>query len=173
MDTLTKLAIKYKTDKWGKHNYTPHYYKMFQNRGKRKRIKKVLEIGVGEGAGLRMFRDFFPNARIYGAEIEANRLFKEDRIEVIPCDQTNKDDLVMLFDIIGLDIDLVVDDGSHKPKDQVFTCLSTLPRLKKDCVYVIEDVADMSILEPISKHYTTNTIECGKRYDDRLIVIKK
>src|SRR3990167_2507206 len=147
MDKLTELAIKYKTDKWGKHHYTPHYYEMFRNNSKRRRVKKVLEIGVGEGAGLRMFRDFFPNAMIYGADNDGTRIFKEDRIEVIPCDQSKKEDLIMLFDIIGLDIDLVIDDGSHKPEDQVYTCMSVMPNLKKGCVYVIEDVADLSILE--------------------------
>lgn len=173
MDKLTKLAIKYGTDKWGsKHHYTPHYYKLFQNKAKRKRVKKVLEIGVGEGAGLRMFRDFFTNATIYGAEIDPKRVFGEERIAVALCDQAKKEDLIFLFTIIGLDIDLVIDDGSHKPEDQVFTCLSTLPRLKKGCIYVIEDVADLSILEPIKQFYKPEVIECGKRYDDRLVVIK-
>ena len=172
MDTLTKLAIKYGTDKWGKHHYTPVYYDMFKNRAKRHRVKKVLEIGAGEGSGLRMFRDFFPNAMIYGAEIDRERVFQEERIEVFWCDQTRKEDLIGLFTVIGLDIDLVVDDGSHKPEDQVFTCLSILPGLKKECVYVIEDVADLSIVEPISKKYSTNTVECGKRYDDRLLIVK-
>src|SRR3990167_8322041 len=117
MDKLTELAIKYKTDKWGKHHYTPHYYEMFRNNSK-------------------------------------------------------GHDLIYLFGNVGLDMDLVIDDGSHKPKDQVYTCMSVMPRLKKDCIYVIEDVADISILEPISKIYSTNTIECGERYDDRLIVVK-
>ena len=172
MDKLTELAIKYKTDKWGKHHYTPHYYEMFRNNSKRRRVKKVLEIGVGEGAGLRMFRDFFPNAMIYAADNKVGRLFKENRIKVFLCDQSKGHDLIYLFGNVGLDMDLVIDDGSHKPKDQVYTCMSVMPRLKKDCIYVIEDVADISILEPISKIYSTNTIECGERYDDRLIVVK-
>lgn len=172
MDTLSKLGIKYGTDKIGKHNYLPVYYELFRNKGKRKRVKKVLEIGVAEGAGLRMFRDFFTHAMIYGAEIEDNRIFSEDRIEVIKCDQSSRQDLIRLFSVIGLDIDFVVDDGSHKPQDQVFTCLSTLPRLKKGCIYVIEDVSDTSILEPIRKFYKPEIIRVGKRYDDRLIIIK-
>lgn len=173
MDSLTKLAIKCGTDKWGKHHYIPIYYDMFRNNSKRRSVKKVLEIGVGEGAGLRMFKDFFPNAMIYGAEIADDRIFKDDRIKVYKCDQTSGKDLINLFSEIGLDIDLVIDDGSHKPKDQVFTCLSTLPNLKSGCIYVIEDVADDSILQPISKYYKPELITVGKRYDDRLVIIKK
>ena len=173
MDKLTKLAIKYKTDKWGKHHYTPHYYKMFQNKAKRKKVKKVLEIGVGEGAGLRMFRDFFSNAIVYGAEVDEKRVFIEDGVQIFRCDQTNEDDLLWLVQKTGIDLDLIIDDGSHKPKDQVFTCLTLLLAMKKGCAYVIEDVADLSILEPIKKYFNPEVVHCGKRYDDRLVIIKK
>ncbi len=171
MDDLTKLAIKYGTDKWGKHHYTPHYHKLFKKR--RNNIKKVLEIGVGEGLGLFMWRDYFPKAQIYGAEIDPNRVFEEYRIKVFPCDQANKDNLLDLLSLIGINIDLVVDDGSHKPEDQVFTALTILQLLKKGAYYIIEDVADMSIVQPLSEKYATYTIKCGDRYDDMLIIIKK
>ena len=173
MDKLTKLAIKYGTDKWGKHHYTPVYYNMFKNNAKRRKVKKVLEIGVAEGAGLRMFKDFFTNAMIYGAEIDEKRIFKEDRIEVIKCDQSSSWDLINLFSITGLDMDLIVDDGSHKPKDQVYTCLSTMDNLKSSCIYVIEDVADLSILKPIRKYHDAKAVKVGKRYDDRLVIVRK
>jgi 8-demethyl-8-alpha-L-rhamnosyltetracenomycin-C 2'-O-methyltransferase len=173
MDILTKLAIKYKTDKWGKkHHYTPVYYSLFRNQNKRRRVKKVLEIGVAEGAGLRMFRDFFPNAIIYGAEIDDKRLILEEGIQTFKCDQSKKDDLVNLLSIIGTDIDLVVDDGSHKPQDQVYTCLSIMPALKKGCIYVIEDVSDIRIVEPIKKFYKPSLVKVGDRYDDCLLIIK-
>jgi hypothetical protein len=170
MDKLTELAIKYKTDKWGKHTYTPHYFDMFRNR--RESVKKVLEIGVGEGAGLRMWRDFFPNAIIYGADNQANRVFIDPPIQVFRCDQSSDKDLISLVEKTGTDIDLVMDDGSHKQEDQVFTCLTLMPLLKKDVTYVIEDVANPSIINFLVEKYATNTIECGKRYDDLLVVVK-
>ncbi len=173
-DELTQLAIKYGTDRhpWAKHSYTPYYYELFQNR--RKSIKKILEIGVGEGKGLRMWQEFFPNAKIYGAEIDQNRIFTEDRIEVVYCDQTKQDDLTALLKKIGTDIDFVVEDASHKPEDQVFTCLSLMPYLPANVIYIIEDVADLSICEKL----LTYNLEIPKlkrrrkRYDDRLIVVK-
>jgi len=187
MDALTELAIKYKTDKWGKHHFTPFYYDLFRNNSKRRKVKKVLEIGVAEGAGLFMFRDFFPNATIYGAEIDQVRVDKLqglDRIQVFKCDQSSKPDLIILFSEVGFDIDLIIDDGSHKPEDQVFTCLSTLLFLKRGAVYVIEDVADESIADEIgselrrdfgaglNKFSKPEVIKVGKRYDDRLVIIK-
>lgn len=175
MDKLSELGLKYGTDKIGKHNYLPVYYDLFHNQSKRRKVKKVLEIGVAEGAGLFMFRDFFPNATIYGAEIDQKRvdaLQGKERIEVYKCDQTNPEDLVNLFVKIRLDIDLVIDDGSHKPQDQVYTCLSVLPSLDKGAIYVIEDVADESIVKEIEKFYKPEVVRVGKRYDDRLVIIR-
>lgn len=177
MDDLTKLAIKYGTDKWGKHNYTPHYYEMFKDR--RESVKKVLEIGVGEGAGLRMWRDFFPNAMIYGAEIDDNRvvrLSEEDRISVFKCDQSKSADLKHLIKYIGSDIDLVVDDGSHKPEHQAYTCRVLMSILNEKVTYVIEDVADEDVAIQIMKNlpgYYVNVKKVGKRYDDRLCIVGK
>ena len=173
MDVLTKLAIKYGTDKWGKH-YTPYYYNLYRNKSKRRNVRKVLEIGVGEGAGLRTFRDFFPNAVIYGAEIADDRIFEEDRIKVYKCDQSKAVDLIRLLQKTGRDIDLVVEDGSHKPFDQVVTCLEILPDLERGTTYVIEDVADIRVFKEIKKYYSqAELVRLGKRYDDQLVIIKK
>lgn len=168
-DQLTQLAMKYGTDKWGKHHYTPVYYELFSS--KRNLIKKVLEIGVGEGPSLRMWQDFFPKCQIFGAEIDPQRLFTKDRIQVIPCDQSSLSDLENLIELIGSDIDIVVEDGSHIPQDQIFTCLTLMPKLKKEVIYIIEDVAEPTIVNQFSS-YDCKVITVGKRYDDRLIVVR-
>ena len=91
VNELDQLALKYGADKCPqiKHGYTPYYYNLLNDR--RLTIKKVLEIGAGEGASLRMWSDFFPNALVYGADNQDNRVFKEDRIEVFKCDQYSKE----------------------------------------------------------------------------------
>ncbi len=175
MDDLSKLAKKYGADKWGKHNYTPVYYDLFKDR--RESVKKVLEIGAGEGASLFMWRDFFPNAHIYAGEIEYSRLLIEKRIEVIKCNQTKEEDLISLINLTGPDIDLFVDDGSHKPEDQLFTALAIMPLLNKDAIYIIEDVVDtkviaIALMKGLHGYYI-NIKHCGERYDDSLIIIGK
>lgn len=172
MNTLELLGKKYGTDKIGKHNYLPVYYELFRNKGKRRSVKKVLEIGVGEGAGLRMFRDFFTHAMIYGADNQPNRVFKEDRIEVVLCDQSSVGDLLHLINTIGRDIDFVVDDGSHKPEHQLYTCLQLMPLLPKGSIYIIEDVAVEEVFTGIPDTYNKEIKRVGERYDDRLIIIK-
>lgn len=173
-DLLTKLAIKYGTDRHpgSKHSYTPYYYTLFKS--DRKKIKKILEIGVGEGPGLLMWQDFFPNAKIFGADNDPKRIFKENRIDVFYCDQSSKENLIALMGITGGDLDIVIDDGSHRPEDQVLTCLTLMPLLKKNAIYIIEDVADLSIVKSLTEY----NIEIPAlqrrrpRYDDFLIVVR-
>lgn len=170
MDELSKLGIKYGTDKIGKHHYLPVYYEMFKD--KRESVKKILEIGVGEGAGLRMWRDFFPNAMICGMDNQSNRVFEDNRIKVYKGDQSIEEDLIDFMSEVDFDdIDLVIDDGSHNPKDQVFTCLTLMPLLEKDTVYVIEDAAYANIVDSFSD-YSYQVIKFSRRYDDRLVVVR-
>lgn len=168
MDELTQLAIKYGADKWGKHHYTPVYFDLFKDR--QAEVSKVLEIGIAEGASLFMWRDFFPNALIHGAEIEIGRvkaLENRKRIYTSEFDQKRLIDLLSLSD----NYDLVVDDGSHRPQDQLLTCLILMPRLVKYVTYVIEDVSDPDIIKYLSD-YDAKLVRVGKRYDDQLIIVK-
>lgn len=172
---LCTLAFKYKSDKcpqFKKHTYTPYYYDLFKNR--RKTIKKILEIGIGwRAASLFMWRDFFPSAKIYGVDYRDSFLIRRDRIESILCDQRRKEHLLALIGKTGPDIDLVIDDGSHRPRDQVFTCLNLMPQLAKGVTYIIEDVADPAIVERLTAYdVETPTIPKMRRYDNRLVVVR-
>lgn len=175
MDELSKLGLKYGTDKIGKHNYLPVYYEMFKDH--KDEVRKILEIGVGEGAGLRMFRDYFPNATIYGADIEDNRLFEEERIKVFKCDQGDENSLINLVNQTGLDLDLVIDDGSHHPSHQFLTAVWLIPMIGVGVTYVIEDVVDKTVYEDLASHfefeYDVELKIVGTRYDDALIILKQ
>lgn len=151
---LCKLAFKYGTDKCPKirHSYTPFYYELFRDR--RRRVKKLLEIGIGfkrkekgkqyelyqVGASLMMWRDFFPNAEIYGIDIHPDTFIKGERLHTYYCDQSNKEQLEALIREIGSDIDIVIDDGSHIHQHQVISARVLMPLLQKDVAYLIEDV---------------------------------
>lgn len=165
---LCELGYKYGTDKCPqiKHAYTPFYYKLLNSR--RQSIKKVLELGIGlyrrnyhrpeavykdgvkqylhRGASLYMWREFFPNAQIYGADIRPQTLFEDERIKTYLCDERKKEDLVKLIKNTGSDIDLFVDDASHRVDDQIFAAQTLLPLLKKDAIYIIEDVTHSKVI---------------------------
>lgn len=184
MTPLCELALKYGSDKCPQisHFYTEYYYAMFKS--KRHMIKKVLEIGIGYpggmlespyyqvGASLYMWQDFFPEAQIYGIDIRKDLLIKDKRIKTFLCDQSDPKGLKKLINIIGTDIDMVIDDGSHIPEDQVFSCLTLMPLLQEKVLYVIEDVKDKEI-EKYLKGYNTHAIRKSKMANiyDRLIEV--
>jgi hypothetical protein len=185
---LCDLAYRYCTDKGvGRatigHSYTSFYYDLFKD--KRESIKKVLELGTGTpdtmkiegyqvGGGLRMWRDFFPNAQIYGADIRPDSVFKDDRIETFLCDLSRKDDLLDLINKTGTDVDVLIDDASHKKEHQILAALTLMPLLKKDVIYIIEDIY---FLHPIrwELRHSYNIYEpkfpSPRSRNDRLIIV--
>jgi len=186
MTELCDLALKYMTDKcptWG-HSYTQWYYNEFKDR--REQVRKVLEIGVGgspdnlkhnpnyiTGASLYMWRDFFPKAQIYGIDVLPQLVFKAERIEVYLCDQRDDAGLLEVLKQTGYDLDLVIDDASHRPADQVSTALTILPLLQKGALYVIEDINDRSITAKFQDYDCRLFIPEKKlKRDDMLIVIR-
>lgn len=165
MTRLCELAEKYRSDKVVSifHDYTPFYDALLQGR----EVKRVLEIGIGTpsimshvseyeaGASLRMWRDYFPDADIYGLDRELEAMIdNEPRIITMLCDQSSRDSLsetsAKLLASTGCEkFDLIVDDGSHWYEDQALTANVFVPSLLSPTgVYVIEDVLrrdDLSI----------------------------
>lgn len=142
---LCNIAFKYKTDKCPqiKHVYTPVYHEMFKD--VREKIKKVFEMGIGYdkngrigGASLRMWRDYFPNAKIYGADKVKGTLFEEERIKTFLCNQNNQSRVREVVKEVGK-IDLFIDDAIHEWRYQTKLARLVMPLLKKKAVYVIED----------------------------------
>jgi hypothetical protein len=142
-DNLNHLAPLYGTDKWGNHWYTQHYQRYFGPM--RKQRLNLLEIGVGGeeklergGASLRMWKRFFPNARIVGIDIYDKRHFSERRIDVRICDQTDARALTALSGEYG-GFDIIIDDGSHVNEHVIGTFHTLFPLLRPNGIYAIED----------------------------------
>ena len=138
MSTLDELAIKYGTDKSSKvHNYTKHYENHFES--VREQPIRILEIGVQTGASLRMWKEYFPNAQIYGLDYYDCEPLEEDRIKIFRGAQA---DLKALEEVgKSGQFNIVIDDGSHKNMD-VMNCFNYFfPRLATGGIYVIEDLS--------------------------------
>jgi hypothetical protein len=144
LDPLTRLAIKHGTDKWGPHFYTPVYHALFSHL--RDKPLRLLEIGVGGyafgsvgGASLAMWAEYFPAARIVGIDIAPKTLRLDPRITTVVGAQDDAKFLARLCDEHG-PFDIVIDDGSHNPREVVASFVSLFPRLPDGAIYVIEDV---------------------------------
>lgn len=184
---LCKIGAKYKTDKSPliKHTYTHYYWDLLKD--KRETIKKVFEFGVGHpkadsyirigyetGASLKMWRDFFPNAQIYGADISEKCLFEEERIKTFRCDERNSEMVRALISRVGSDIDLFIDDASHFWRNQVNLAKTVMPLLKKDVIYIIEDVLRPDYVLERLEQYDCHVAELiKKKYKDSCLIIVK
>jgi len=76
---------------------------------------KIFEIGIFDGASLRMWEEYFPNSIIYGIDILAEPqsiLINQNRIKSYKLDAG---DIVSLKEFIKEHgpFDIVIDDGSH------------------------------------------------------------
>lgn len=140
---LAKLALLFGTDKAGRHHYTRHYQHHLGHL--RQREVNILEIGVGGyddpragGESLRMWKAFFPKARIYGIDIHDKSPHDQARIKTFRGSQADAAFLQRVVEQIGT-IDVVIDDGSHH-NDHVITSFNVLfPLLAPRGIYAIED----------------------------------
>ena len=176
MTALCGLAVQWGCDKAPaiRHGYTPFYHRLLAGR----RIERVLEIGVYQGASLRMWRDYWPHAGIFGLDIDPAALFNEGGIQTRLCDAGDAGQLTQTAVELGGNFDLIVDDGSHRPNDQIVAVNALLPFLTPTGIYVIEDVSspgELSARIPFPHQVHAFDSPLAKRFadDDNLIVIDK
>ena len=163
---LTELCEKYKSDKgsinhkkksiwgWEAHTYSNYYYSLFNHF--KDDVKLVFECGLGTnntdyqsnmsvngmpGASLKVWRDFFKNAQIYGADIDKDILFEEERIKTFYVDQLNTPSIETMWKKIGIqNFDIIIDDGLHTTDANINLFINSFNKLKKNGIYIIEDV---------------------------------
>lgn len=142
-NNLTKLGHIYGTDKVGEHFYTEHYQTHF----KKFRLKKInlFEIGVGGiknplkgGESLRMWKKYFPLAKIFSIDIHDKSALQEKNITIFKGNQVDKDFLEEVCNEID-EKDIVIDDGSHMNEHVIESFKILFPKLKDGGIYVVED----------------------------------
>ncbi len=154
---LGDLLCFYGSDKSTNHNYHIAYAHIL---GEPEKIKKIFEIGLGTnntsinsnmskmgkpGASCRAFRDYLPNAIVYGADIDREILFEENRIFTHYLDQTDSKSFEALEHFMSGDFDLMIDDGLHSINANLRSLNFFLSKLRKGGFAVIEDIPEWSI----------------------------
>ncbi|MDR0220282.1 MAG: CBS domain-containing protein [Lachnospiraceae bacterium] len=154
--TLDELGIKHSTDKaskprprwgdeWGQsvayplHNYLGKY-EVFLS-AFRDTPFVLVEIGVGQGASLRMWKEYFPHARIVGIDIRPEvKEYEEERIEIHITNGEGKEAAELIKDKYGAPL-IVVDDGSHTFHGQRSQLANIYPLVADGGYYVVEDLS--------------------------------
>tara|TARA_B100000989_G_scaffold298772_1_gene289745 strand:- start:3724 stop:4470 length:747 start_codon:yes stop_codon:yes gene_type:complete len=200
-DELSLLCEEYGSDKGGRidnnisrrkpHFYSSFYYEKFNKN--RDKISLIFECGIGTnnknfvsnlgefgvpGASLKVWKIFFRNAKIIGADIDKNVLFNDDRIQTFYVDQKKNDSTIRMWNMIKDDnFDIIIDDGEHSYEAALSLFYNSFKKLKTGGVYIIEDVhvAYLIDLAKTLKKYKPKIISSNRKFniDDYLFLITK
>jgi SAM-dependent methyltransferase len=137
------------------HNYTTVYAKLF--RDLQDRPIRILELGIGttnpqiacnmgaggiSGASLRGWREIFPDAHVFGADIDREILFEDERIQTFYCDQLHCEAIRNLWVQPALQsgMDIIIDDGLHTFPANAQFLAESLENLRPGGFYIVEDI---------------------------------
>jgi methyltransferase family protein len=101
----------------------------------------VLEIGVYSGGSLDLWRHYFgAQCQITGVDIEpAVRAYESDGVQILVGDQGDPHFWQSVLPTLRR-LDVVIDDGGHKPWQQITTLEALLPHMNPGGVYICEDI---------------------------------
>lgn len=142
---MDELALRHKTDKASDgHNYAKVYESYL---GKHRQDPLlIVELGIGGyddpargGESLRLWYDYFPNARIVGVDIYDKPGIGNGRIHIVKGGQDNPEIVAQIVEAMGQP-DVVIDDASHLCDLTIQAFETWFPALKPGGLYFCEDV---------------------------------
>eukprot|EP00439_Symbiodinium_sp_Y106_P056752 s2072_g7.t7 len=164
---LSQLMLEAGSDK-AQNGYCPIYEVLLQPL----KVQRLLEVGLGTqnpdslssmaglgpgfrpGGSLRAWRDYLPQAFIYGLDVMPDAMVRgEARVRTALADSANEGHVASVMKSWGFAsapgpgtprgvFDVVVDDGLHSPEAQIATLGSLWPWLKRGGIFVVEDIND-------------------------------
>jgi hypothetical protein len=147
---LSSLCEQYTSDKCPKgHNFTEVYELFFHPI--KDEAKKITEIGIAQGASLNLWRNYFPNATIYGIDIADMSKFNNNYIKTFIGDQSKRGDLQKFISTYGDNFDIILDDGGHTMEQQQISLGFLFRYVKPGGYYIIEDIH--TSLPPFKKEF--------------------
>ena len=173
---MCRVMAKWGSDK-ARNGYTPLYSALFSSRCNQP--LRILELGLGTnnpnmlsnmgvfgapGASLRGWRELFPHALVYGADIDRQILFEEDRIKTFFCDQLDQSSIRELWSHEDLreGADIIIEDGLHTFEANVSFLDVSLEHLRPGGIYVVEDIG----LDCVDKWYNQLETVYAKEYSE-------
>lgn len=110
----------------------------------REREITLLEIGIQNGGSLEIWSQFFPRSRkIVGCDINPDcrtLIYSDQKIKVIVGDANDPHVIDEIRSETVVNIDIIIDDGSHTSSDIIKTFIKYFPILADEGVFIIEDL---------------------------------
>jgi hypothetical protein len=150
-ETLDEIGIRHFADKSSRGHNSLRYYEEYLENLREDKIN-LLEIGIAQGASLRMWYDYFSQANIFGIDCPNSeggnqmgiteqdmREMENDRVKNFIVDQGDRERLNNFKENSPL-FDVIIDDGHHYQDTQQISLGSLFLKLKPGGLYVIEDI---------------------------------
>ena len=167
--SLYDFAMEYGTDK-SSHGYCPFYELLLSEY-----IDKectLVEMGIGGGGSLSMWKRWLPKSKIIGFERDSNTCerarestpFKGGDMEIVEGDQSKIEDLEKL--VQGRFFDIIVDDAGHDRNEQLVAFHFLFDHVYPGGWYIIEDLdaddRNESIILEVTRPISTVSITQGE-----------
>jgi len=153
---IGKIFKANQSDKAGPaHRYDLIYQDIF-SKLKTEQSINILEIGLGTnnpdtvshmgrngrpGASLYAYREFFPKANIFGADVDKRILFESERIKTAYVDQLKTETFEQMHKELGEpDLDLFIEDGLHSVSASLNSLNYAISVTKKNGYIILEDL---------------------------------
>jgi len=174
--SLYEIIDNSNTDKNTTHSYLSLYQSLLE--GKKETAKHVLEVGIGDfgytnGGSIKLWRDFFPNATIYGLDVlPADRVIDElhhDKRVVLYTSTDAYDETFFTNTFLhrGLKCDFMLDDGPHTLESMKTFIRLYSQLMTKDGILIIEDVQSIDWIDHLTKEVPDELKSFIKVYDLR------
>ncbi|MEC9376642.1 MAG: class I SAM-dependent methyltransferase, partial [Candidatus Neomarinimicrobiota bacterium] len=147
-----------------------HYFDIYEQHFSRFRGSDVciVEFGISHGGSLQMWKSYFGDkCKIFGIDINPHcKKLKEDQIDIIIGDQEDRNFLKLITKKIPK-IDILIDDGGHKMKQQINTFEELFPYISENGIYLCEDLHTSYLSNFEGGYKRRNTfIEYSKNFID-------
>ena len=136
-EKINEYSDKGLTDKSTYHSYDTIYPELMSKfLGKK---NNILEIGTGQGGGLKVLSESFPESTVYGLDHNYSILsidVTDTNITLLKETDQNSEGFITELPML----DLVVEDASHDYNKSIKTFELVVGKLNSGAIYIIEDV---------------------------------
>lgn len=132
MNTLQEIGLKHGTDKATTHFYMDNYEKHLSSW--RDKEFTLLELGVAGGSSIRTWREYFPNAHVFGIDNNPDCAGEGIFIGSV----TDETFMQSVLDQIG-EVSILIEDSSHIGWDMIKIFEFMFPKIKSGGYFFLED----------------------------------
>ena len=170
-EELIDIVDNLRTDKNTFHSYLNLYENLLKS--KKYSAKNILEIGIYKGGSIKMWKDYFVNATVYGLDIiHINSVWdvikNNDKIKLYTSvDAYNEEFFNNTFLNKNIKFDMMIDDGPHSLESMKKFINLYLRLLEDNGILIIEDIQSWDWIEELSNEVPDNFKKYIESYDLR------